>query len=312
MERRVAIIGAGISGLLACKYTVEKGFHPVAFESRSTIGGVWTQTIESTKLQNPKHAFQFSDLPWPSSVEELNPTHTQVMDYIESYAQHFNLLPFIRFGCEVICIDFVGASDQEMESWDLWSGNGGPFSSGGKWQIQVKDKKMCCQEEYQFEFVILCVGRYSGLPNIPEFLPGHDPQTFNGKVVHSMDYSAMDNANVKKMIKGKRIAVIGAQKSALDIAAECANVNGVDCPCTLIQRTVNWTVSTSHSNLEFLFSSRFSELMVHKPSETFLHSFLATLLSPLRWAISKLVESYLRSLYFLTIFMEWWKKEASY
>ncbi|KAH7854161.1 hypothetical protein Vadar_010892 [Vaccinium darrowii] len=88
-----------------------------------------------------------SDLPWPRSVEELNPTHTQVMDYIESYAQHFNLLPFIRFGCEVICIDFVGASDQEMESWDLWSGNGGPFSSGGKWQIQVKDKKMCCQED---------------------------------------------------------------------------------------------------------------------------------------------------------------------
>ncbi|KAH7854910.1 hypothetical protein Vadar_018981 [Vaccinium darrowii] len=295
MEKRVAIIGAGISGLLACKYTLDKGFQPVVFESQSTIGGVWAQTIESTKLQTPKHAFQFSNLPWPSYVKDLYPTHTQVMEYIESYAQQFNLLPFIRFGCEVIGMDFFGVSEEEMELWDLWGGNGRPFSPKGKWLLQVKDKKRCSQEEYKFEFVILCMGRYSGSPNIPDEFPlGHDAQTFNGKVVHSMEYSAMDDANVKEMIKGKRIVVVGAQKSALDIAAECANVNGIHRPCTMIERTVNWAVPSSYSNLDFLFLSRFSELMVHKPNETFLHTFLATLLSPLRWAISKLVESYLR------------------
>lgn len=53
MERKVAIVGAGISGILACKCTLSKGYTLVVFESQGSIG-VWTKSIQTTKLQTPK------------------------------------------------------------------------------------------------------------------------------------------------------------------------------------------------------------------------------------------------------------------
>ncbi|KAG8639357.1 hypothetical protein MANES_14G120400v8 [Manihot esculenta] len=184
-----------------------------------------------------------------------------------------------------------------MESWVLWSGNGNPFGSKGKWLVRVENVKDCRTEVYQVEFVILCIGLYSGCPNIPDFPPDQGPEMFNGKVMHSMEYSAMDNLKAIEFIKRKRITIIGSQKTALDIAAECANINGFQYPCTMIQRTARWQIHGENIcgiNLGFLYLNRFSEFLIHKPGETFLLSLLATLLSPLRWGISKFLECYLR------------------
>lgn len=139
MVKNVAIVGAGISGLLACKYTLSKGFCPVVFESRSSIGGVWINTLETTKLQTPKSFYQFTDFPWPSSVVEDFPNRQQVYDYVHSYATHFDLLKHIRFSSKVESLNYEGSSDQEMQAWSLWGGTGEPFSSNGKWNLSVRD-----------------------------------------------------------------------------------------------------------------------------------------------------------------------------
>lgn len=139
MERQVAIIGAGISGLLACKYTLSKGFHPIVFEAKSSIGGVWTKTVETTKLQTPKPLYQFSDFPWPSSVEEDFPDQHQVLEYIQSYARHFDLLRHVKFNTQVVSIDYEGPSEENMQSCSMWGSAAEPFSSKGKWKIVAGD-----------------------------------------------------------------------------------------------------------------------------------------------------------------------------
>ncbi|KAG6413032.1 hypothetical protein SASPL_125730 [Salvia splendens] len=282
-EKRVAIVGAGISGLLACKYAAAKGFTPVVFEEQDKVGGLWNHTLESTTLQVPKQLYEFSDFPWPSSVKELLPHNTQLTQYLQSYAQKFQLLQYVNFNSTVIDVDYVGESEEEM---NCWGGDGKAFRSKRKWILKVSHSgDHGSIKEYEAEFLVLCIGKFSGLPNIPEFAPGYGSDAFSGKVMHSMDLAKMENAAAAKLIKGKRVVVIGSGKSAVDIAYECANLNGRDNPCTMVQRRIHWMIPHDAQpwglSFSFLFFTRFAELMLHKPGQGSLFTAATILLTPL-------------------------------
>ncbi|KAI3714195.1 hypothetical protein L1987_72791 [Smallanthus sonchifolius] len=291
-KKQIAIIGAGISGLLACKYCLSKGFEPIVFEFESDVGGVWIKTIKTTRLQLPKVMYQFSDFPWPPSITDVFPNQQQVHDYIRSYATHFNLMPHIKFHSRVKGIAYDGRSS---DAWSLWNGTGEAFPPQGKWNVTVENTQTATTQVYNVDFVILSLGRFKDVPKLPDFALGKGPEVFRGQRIHSAEYSAMDHDKVEEFVKGKKVVVVGFGKTGLDIARECASANGPEHPCTILYRRDHWKLGDwfpwGIPLVNFIFS-RFTELLVHKPGEGFLLSLLATLLSPLRWAIWKLVEIY--------------------
>ncbi|GLJ07603.1 hypothetical protein SUGI_0070640 [Cryptomeria japonica] len=234
-QKKVGVIGAGVSGLLATKYLLSIGLKPTVFEAKEGLGGIWRQTFASTKTQTPRPAYQFTDFPWLSHVTTLLPNHNQKID---------------------------GESIQ-------W---------------------------YHFDFLVLSIGKYGGLPKIPSFPVNKGPEVFEGKVLHTMDYSAFNEKEAYETVKGKRVVIIGYQKSAMDFAVECAEANQGDNgpPCTMVFRRTHWMIPEDYLfwgvHLQYLYCTRFTQFLLGKPNQGFLLNLIAFLFSPLRWAINKFVE----------------------
>ncbi|PIA43183.1 hypothetical protein AQUCO_02000547v1 [Aquilegia coerulea] len=293
---RIGIVGAGISGLAAAKHLSHH--HPIVFEASDTIGGVWKHcSYKSTRLQTPRSDFEFSDYPWPERELSDFPTHNEVLDYLHGYATNFGLLKYVKLNSKVIEIRFTG----ELETGKFGQKHidyGTLLTGEPVWEVAVKNNQSESLQWYAFEFVVICIGKYGDIPHIPAF-PGHKgPEIFNGKVLHSLDYCKLNNEAAYQLLKGKKVVIVGYKKSAIDLAVECAEANkGPDGqPCTMVIRTVHWTVpSYDIWGLPFFlfYSTRLSQFIHERPNQTLWRTFICYLLSPLRKIISKIIESYL-------------------
>src|SRR5213593_1581679 len=102
-QRRVCVIGAGISGLVTAKVLAGDGFDVVVFEKGPTLGGVWaaSRTYPGLRTNNPRDTYAFSDHPFPRTAGDF-PSAAEMRAYLQSYAERFGVLSCIRFGTEVV------------------------------------------------------------------------------------------------------------------------------------------------------------------------------------------------------------------
>jgi dimethylaniline monooxygenase (N-oxide forming) len=103
---RVAIIGAGPSGIVAAKHALEAGFDVTVFEASGALGGQWQATAAHSGVWPGMHTntsramTAFSDFPAPAE-HPLHPAAEQIQAYLEAYARAFGVVHRIRWNTQV-------------------------------------------------------------------------------------------------------------------------------------------------------------------------------------------------------------------
>lgn len=201
---RVAVIGAGASGLTAVKACLEEDLHVVCYERSDVLGGLWHYSdkvevgrgsvMRSTVINSSKEMTAFSDFP-PAAHLPNYMHNTLLAGYIEQYGRQ------------------SGAAERVLLRHEVTRVQPGP---DGKWTLHARnlDTDEDVTEE-QLDGVMLCTGHHC-YPLRPKF-PGLD-DAFKGRVMHSHEY------RTPRGFEDRRVLIVGVGNSAGDLAVELSGV----------------------------------------------------------------------------------------
>ncbi|XP_065505124.1 flavin-containing monooxygenase 5-like [Caloenas nicobarica] len=203
--RRVAIIGAGASGLCALKCCLDEGLVPTCFERSGDIGGLWrfeehpeegrASIYRSVIINTSKEMMCFSDFPIPEDFPNYM-HNSKIMEYFRMYAQHFHLLRHVRFRTSVCRVS-----------------KRPDFATTGQWEVVTESEGK--QDAAVFDAVLVCTGHHCEAHLPLSSFPGLEK--FEGWYLHSRDYKSPQS------FSGKRVVVVGAGNSGVDIAVELSH-----------------------------------------------------------------------------------------
>ncbi|XP_014663157.1 PREDICTED: flavin-containing monooxygenase FMO GS-OX-like 2 [Priapulus caudatus] len=210
---RVAVIGAGAAGICASRFLAARHdiFDHVVYELSESIGGTWVYTDRTGKdehgfnIHSSMYKYLCTNFPkelmgYPDT--DFNPdlpsyvSHWDVKDYLDDYAQKYDVLDHVQFSTVVTKVVPVGNT------------------ANAKWEVTVRHLQTDVEEKHVYDAVFICNGHYS-VPRMPD-LPGAD--TFTGKILHSHSYRE------PSVFEGQTVVCLGAGPSGTDIGLEVATV----------------------------------------------------------------------------------------
>lgn len=178
----VIVIGGGQAGLATGYHLQREGLCFVILEAGAEPTGSWPRYYDSLKLFSPARYSSMPGMAFPGDPERY-PARDEVVAYLRAYAKHFDL-PIV-----------TNARVETVEK------------QGTIFSVTTADGTVRTARS-----VIAASGAF----NRP-FMPGMEGQdTYTGQVLHSSAYR-----NPEPFL-GKRIAVVGAGNSAVQIATELA------------------------------------------------------------------------------------------
>jgi len=207
---RVAIVGAGMSGIVIAHRLGQAGIPYVIFEKNEEVGGTWLEnTYPGCRVDVPNHLYSYSfaqtgDWPQFFSSQEV------LLDYFRSCTDELGLRDHIRFGTEV--------QDAELAGEDQ------------VWTVRTRNR-VGVEEEHRFQALISAVGQLNR-PNLPD-IPGR--ADYAGISFHSARWD--DEVD----LGDRRVAVIGTGASAAQFIPAVAEQAR---ELIVFQRTPPWLIPT--------------------------------------------------------------------
>ncbi|CAK5080893.1 unnamed protein product [Meloidogyne enterolobii] len=205
-KKRVAIIGAGASGIPAAREALDHGWLPFVFESSTDIGGLWRYkpyeteegtVMKTTVINTSKEMTAYSTFVPPSNF--ANFMHNRCMlEYLRLYADSFDFNKYLYLEHKVINVE-------RCED----------FENNGQWIVQYKKGNNSEVFHEIFDAVLLCTGHHT-TPNSPPTWPGQE--NFKGKIIHAHSYK--DQRGYDDQV----VVVVGVGNSGVDIAVELSRV----------------------------------------------------------------------------------------
>ena len=213
MNKRVAIIGAGPSGLAqlrAFQSAAEKGAEVpeiVCFEKQSNWGGLWNYTWRTGLDQygEPVHGSMYRYL-WSNGPKE----GLEFADY--SFEEHFGK-QIASYPPRAVLFDYIEGRVKKAGVRDMIR-----FETAVRWvqksdagfDVTVCDLPNDRTYTESFDHVIVASGHFS-TPNVPQF---DGFESFKGRVLHAHDFrDAME-------FSGKDVLIVGTSYSAEDIGSQ--------------------------------------------------------------------------------------------
>ena len=198
---RVAIVGAGPSGLVTAKHALEAGFDVIGLRSerrrrravadRAPHSGIWPGMHTNTS----RAMTAFSDFPAPAD-HPLHPAAPQVHAYLSDYARHFGVVDLIRFRTPV---------ERVSEGWHV---DGEPFDA-----------------------VVVASGRFRR-PRMAD-----EVGSFTGELLHAFDYPGAEPFRDRPtLVYGNGISGL---EIAADVATVAPTVSACRKPRYVIQKVVD-------------------------------------------------------------------------
>src|SRR5258708_6514786 len=178
----VAIIGAGSSGIAACKALYERGVPFDCFEKSDRVGGNWvfankngmSAAYRDLFINTSRPRMEYTDFPMPESYPDF-PHHTQIAAYFESYVDNFGFREKITFD--------TGVQSARRDP-------------DGVWRVELDTG-----ETRLYDALLVANGHHWN-PRWPEpSFPGSE--AFAGEQLHAHSYRE------NSIFTGKRVVVLG-------------------------------------------------------------------------------------------------------